>query len=56
MSEIKGSEINLSCKTKRITWLDSCKGIAMFFVVFGHIADGYINAGTFPQYLILLTT
>ncbi len=35
---------------KRIEWIDSLKGLAIILVVIGHIADGYIDAGSFPDY------
>lgn len=35
---------------KRIEWIDSCKGLAIILVVIGHIADGYLGAGMFPEY------
>lgn len=35
---------------KRITWIDSLKGFAILCVVLGHIADGYLSAGLFPEY------
>lgn len=36
--------------SKRIMWLDSLKGLAIVLVVMGHVADGYLSAGTFPEY------
>lgn len=34
----------------RLRWLDAWKGFAMLLVVAGHIADGYLDAGLFPEY------
>ena len=34
---------------ERVEWIDSLKGFAMICVVLGHIADGYMNAGMFPE-------
>lgn len=33
----------------RIEYIDSLKGFAMLCVVLGHIADGYLNSGLYPQ-------
>ena len=38
----------------RVEWIDSCKGFAIILVVIGHIADGYINANSFPEYSSVL--
>lgn len=35
----------------RLTWVDSLKGFAILCVVAGHVVDGYIEAGTFPDSL-----
>ncbi len=35
---------------KRIKWIDSLKGFATVCVVLGHVADGYIGAGLFPEH------
>lgn len=35
----------------RLTWIDSLKGFAILCVVIGHVADGYIEAGSFPDSL-----
>lgn len=40
----------------RIGWLDAWKGFAMLLVVMGHIADGYLDAGLFPEYTGVLQT
>lgn len=34
---------------KRLMWLDSLKGIAVFFVIFGHILLGFIENNAFPS-------
>lgn len=41
---------------KRVAWLDSCKGFAILLVVLGHIADGYIGAGLYPERHSILET
>lgn len=42
---------NLTTSRPRITWLDSLKGFAIICVVIGHILDGYMSAGAFPDCL-----
>ena len=39
---------------KRVEWIDACKGFAIVMVVIGHIADGYRNANSFPEYSVIL--
>lgn len=34
---------------KRLDWIDCGKGITILLVVLGHVADGYLSAGTFPE-------
>lgn len=34
----------------RIKWIDACKGFAIFLVVVGHVADGYIRSNIFENY------
>lgn len=36
-------------ETTRVEWIDTLKGFAIVCVVLGHIADGYLNAGMFPE-------
>ena len=36
--------------SKRLSWLDCCKGATILLVVLGHVADGYLRAGTFPEH------
>lgn len=36
-------------ENKRIKWVDSLKGFAIILVVIGHVADGYINSGIYPN-------
>lgn len=38
-----------TAQNNRIHWLDAWKGFAMLLVVLGHIADGYLDAGLFPE-------
>lgn len=33
----------------RITWIDTMKGVAMIAVVLGHVVQGYLVAGMFPE-------
>lgn len=40
--------------SKRLSWLDCCKGATILLVVLGHIADGYLSAGTFPEHKTVL--
>ena len=44
------SDKNLTTSRPRIAWLDSLKGFAIICVVLGHVFDGYLNAGAFPEY------
>ncbi|MCR5123213.1 MAG: acyltransferase [Ruminococcus sp.] len=39
---------------KRIKWIDSLKGFATVCVVLGHVADGYLSAGLFPEHRSVL--
>lgn len=32
--------------SKRLGWLDYCKGATILLVVLGHVADGHLSAGT----------
>lgn len=34
----------------RLLWLDTIKGVAIILVVLGHVIDGYLSAGVFPDY------
>ena len=43
-------------KSKRIEWLDSCKGFAIILVVLGHLFRGYREAGLFNEYESLMIT
>lgn len=36
--------------SKRLGWLDCCKGATILLVVLGHVADGYLSAGAFPEH------
>lgn len=36
--------------SKRLSWLDCCKGATILLVVLGHVADGYLSAGAFPEH------
>ena len=36
--------------SKRLSWLDCCKGATILLVVLGHVADGYLRAGAFPEH------
>ncbi len=40
---------NLTNSRPRIAWLDSLKGFAIICVVVGHVLDGYLKAGSFPN-------
>lgn len=44
----------MSGTTRRIEWLDSCKGFAIMLVVIGHIVDGYMDAKLFTEYSPLM--
>lgn len=44
----------MNCNQKRISWIDSCKGLATILVVIGHIADGYLGANLFVEYTSLM--
>lgn len=41
---------NLTANRQRVTWIDSCKGLAMLLVVLGHVINGYQNTGIFSSY------
>lgn len=36
--------------SKRLGWLDCCKGATILLVVLGNIADGYLSAGAFLEH------
>ena len=40
--------------SKRLGWLDCCKGATILLVVLGHVADGYLSAGAFPEHKTVL--
>ena len=35
--------------SKRLSWLDCCNGATILLVVLGHVADGHLSAGVFPE-------
>ncbi len=41
---------------KRIKWIDSLKGLAIIFVVFGHVLLGFLEKNTFPDAVKTLST
>ncbi len=39
----------MNTKLHRITWIDMLKGLAILLVVIGHVLDGYIDVGIWPN-------
>ena len=40
----------MTVRNHRIEWVDALKGFTIICVVLGHIINGYVSAGVFPEY------